>query len=60
MTEDEIRKLSHVALLDRFEAQVGVDIPETEVAPIRAEILRRMDSAGTSRRLDIAPGDGES
>lgn len=54
-TTSEIASMSHVDLLDRFEAQAELSVPERETAPVRAEILRRMDSAGTATRDDIAP-----
>lgn len=48
----EIETMSHVALLGLFH-----DTPsnESEHEPLRAEILRRMDSACTSRRQEIEP-----
>ncbi len=46
------RTLSHPALLDAYDESIP-GMPEEK--PLRDEILRRMDSAGTSRRLDVEP-----
>lgn len=50
----EIEEMSHVELLDAY---VDAADGATEWAPeaLREEILRRMDSACTSRREEIRP-----
>ena len=51
----DIEALSHVDLVQKFEAEAWYTAPEVVLAPLRAEILRRMDSAATSQRDEIAP-----
>lgn len=48
----EIETMSHVALLDAYDESIP---GQPDEAALRDEILRRMDSAGTSRRDEIAP-----
>lgn len=52
MIEVKIETMSHAALLDAYDESIpGTDSESV----IRAEILRRMDSAATSRREEIEP-----
>ena len=58
MTEDEIRALSNVDLLEHFHAAwdgiaTAGDATDREYEAVRAEVLRRMDT-GTGR-LDRVP-----